>query len=179
MPGGGDSALPSAASISPARWSATDLQCFASVTGAECDHHRIGPGRSTQAGLQVGRHGARQHKAAITGTCRAISIKHAPRYPAQFERRFNWRHDLAAMIPRPCWAGVPTVPMPCLLLKLAEVRAFQPSRQMPAGSATRIAIPEPGKSHSCQAAVDIRSTSVFRPRLMGPMGWTGKSEVSS
>ncbi len=62
-------------------------------------------------------------KAAITGTYRAINSKHVPRYLAEFEYRFNRRYDLAAMIPRLCWAGVRTAPMPYQLLKLAEVYA--------------------------------------------------------
>jgi hypothetical protein len=39
------------------------------------------------------------------------------------EYRFNRRYDLAAMIPRVCWAGVRTAPMPYQFLKLAEVYA--------------------------------------------------------
>ena len=39
-------------------------------------------------------------KASITGTYRAISSKHAPRYLAEFEYRFNRRYEFAAMIPR-------------------------------------------------------------------------------
>ncbi len=62
-------------------------------------------------------------KAAITGTYRAIDRKHVPRYPAEFEYRFNRRYDLAAMIPRLTWAAVRTAPMPYRLLKLAEVYA--------------------------------------------------------
>ena len=62
-------------------------------------------------------------KAAITGTYRAISSKHVPRSLAKFEYRFNRRYDLAAMIPRLCWAGVRTAPMPYQLLKLAEAYA--------------------------------------------------------
>jgi hypothetical protein len=62
-------------------------------------------------------------KAAITGTYRAISSKHVPRYLAEFEYRFNRRHDLAAMIARLTWAAVRTTPMPYRLLKLAEAYA--------------------------------------------------------
>ena len=60
-------------------------------------------------------------KAAITGTYRAVSSKHVPRYLAEFEYRFNRPYDLTAMIPRLCWAGVRTTPLPYQLLKLAEV----------------------------------------------------------
>ena len=62
-------------------------------------------------------------KAAITGTHRSVSAKHVPRYLAEFEYRFNGRYDLAAMIPRLTWASVQNPPMPCRLLKLAEVHA--------------------------------------------------------
>jgi hypothetical protein len=62
-------------------------------------------------------------KAAITGTYRAINTKHAPRYLAEFEYRFDRRYDLAGTIPRLTWATVRTTPMPYQLLKLAEVYA--------------------------------------------------------
>jgi len=42
-------------------------------------------------------------------------------YLAEFDYRFNRRYDLAAMMPRLCWASVRTTPMPYRLLKLAEV----------------------------------------------------------
>ncbi|MCF3948955.1 transposase, partial [Acidiphilium iwatense] len=59
-------------------------------------------------------------KSAITGTYRAISTKHVPRYLAKFEYRFNRRYDLASMIPRLGYAIVKAPPMPYRLLKLAE-----------------------------------------------------------
>jgi len=62
-------------------------------------------------------------KAAIAGTYRSVGPKHVPRYLAGFEYRFNRRYDLAAMIPRLTSASVRTPPMPCRLLKLAEVHA--------------------------------------------------------
>ena len=62
-------------------------------------------------------------KAAITGTYRSIAPKHVPRYLAEFEYRFNRRHDLAAMLPRLATAAAQTPPMPYRLLKLAEVSA--------------------------------------------------------
>ena len=60
-------------------------------------------------------------KAAIVGTYRAIDQKHAQRYLAEFEYRFNRRYDLRAMMPRLTWASVRTTPMPYRLLKLADV----------------------------------------------------------
>jgi hypothetical protein len=44
-------------------------------------------------------------------------------YLAGFEYRFNRRYDLAAMMSRLAWSSVRTPPMPCRLLKLAEVYA--------------------------------------------------------
>jgi hypothetical protein len=58
----------------------------------------------------------------IVGTYRSINSKHVPRL-AEFEHRFNRRYDLAAMLPRLCWVRQRTTPMPCWLLKLAEVYA--------------------------------------------------------
>jgi len=60
-------------------------------------------------------------KAAIAGTHRSIQQKHVPRPLAEFEYRVNRRYDLAAMLRRLTWAAVRTPPMPCRLLKPAEV----------------------------------------------------------
>ena len=38
-------------------------------------------------------------KGAITGTCRAIGGRHADRYLAAYEYRFNRRFDLPKMVP--------------------------------------------------------------------------------
>ena len=103
------------------------LQCFGSVTDAGCDHQAIntgsGPAAARVPAFKWVNTALGNSKAAITGTYRAISSKHVPRYLAEFEYRFNRRYDLAAMIPRLCWAGVRTAPMPYQLLKLAEVYA--------------------------------------------------------
>ena len=101
------------------------LACFGSVTDAGCTHQAI----KTGSGAAAARTPAFKWvntalgniKAAITGTYRAISSNHVPRYLAEFEYRFNRRYDLAAMVPRLCWAGVRTIPMPYRLLKVAEV----------------------------------------------------------
>jgi transposase-like protein len=103
------------------------LACFASVTNAGCTHQAI----KTGSGAAAARTPAFKWvntalgniKAAIVGTYRSIDSKHVPRYLAEFEYRFNRRYDLAAMIPRLCWASVRTTPMPYRLLKLAEVYA--------------------------------------------------------
>ena len=103
------------------------LQCFASVSDAGCTHQAI----KTGSGVAAVRKPAFKWvntalgniKAAIVGTYRSINSKHVPRYLAEFEYRFNRRYDLAAMLPRLCWASVRTTPMPYRLLKLAEVYA--------------------------------------------------------
>ena len=57
------------------------------------------------------------------GGKQSIDSKHVPRYLAEFEYRFIRRYDLAAMLPRLCWANVPTTRMPYRLFELAEVHA--------------------------------------------------------
>lgn len=59
-------------------------------------------------------------KNALNGTYHAIHLKHAPRYLAEFQYRFNRRFDLPAMLPRLLYAAVRTPPVPMRLLKLAE-----------------------------------------------------------
>lgn len=59
-------------------------------------------------------------KNAITGSYHAIRSQHVPRYLAEFEYRFNRRHDLTAMMPRFLTVAARTPPMPYRLLKLAE-----------------------------------------------------------
>ena len=101
------------------------LACFGRVTDAGCAHQII----KTGSGAKAARTPAFKWvntalgniKAALTGTYRAIRAKHVPRYLAEFEYRFNRRYDLAAMIPRLCWAAVHAPPMPYRLLKLADV----------------------------------------------------------
>jgi transposase-like protein len=101
------------------------LQCFGGVTEAGCAHEAIktgsGPASVRVPAFKWVNTALGNIKAAITGTYRSIASKHVPRYLAEFEYRFNRRYDLAAMLPRLCWAGVHTPPMPNRLLKLAEV----------------------------------------------------------
>ena len=101
------------------------LRCFASVTDAGCSHQVIKTGSGPQAARTPAfkwvNTALGNIKAAIVGTYRAIDQKHVPRYLAEFEYRFNRRYDLAAMVPRLCWASARTPPMPYRLLKLAEV----------------------------------------------------------
>lgn len=61
-------------------------------------------------------------KTALSGTYHAIHGKHAPRYLAEFQYRFNRRFALPEMMQRLLYAAVRTPPMPMSLLKLAEAR---------------------------------------------------------
>jgi ISXO2-like transposase domain len=103
------------------------LACFAAVADAGCRHEVIKTGSGAAAvrkpAFKWVSTALGNIKAAITGTYRAIHEKHVPRCLAEFEYRFNRRYDLAAMLPRLTWAAVRTPPMPCRLLRLAEVSA--------------------------------------------------------
>jgi hypothetical protein len=59
-------------------------------------------------------------KSALVGTYRAVSNKHAARYLAEFEYRYNRRFKMEDMIPRLGYVSAHTPPMPERLLKLAE-----------------------------------------------------------
>jgi hypothetical protein len=56
----------------------------------------------------------------LRGTFHAVREKHAPRYLAEFEYRFNRRFDLPSMIPRLVYVAAKTPPMPYRLITLAE-----------------------------------------------------------
>ena len=103
------------------------LQCFSSVKEAGCRHQAIhtgsGPAAARTPAFQWVNTTLGNIKAALSGTYRSINTKQVPRYLAEFEYRYNRRYDLAAMLPRLCWAGVRTPPMPYRFLKLAEVYA--------------------------------------------------------
>jgi transposase-like protein len=62
-------------------------------------------------------------KSAMVGTYRAVRRKHAARFLAEFEWRFNHRTDLAAMIPQLAAAALRTPPASYRWLKLADARA--------------------------------------------------------
>jgi ribosomal protein L37AE/L43A len=100
------------------------LGCFRGFAAAGCEHEAI----VTGSGRKAAQHPAFKWvntalgniKTALTGTFRHVSEKHAPRSLAEFEYRFNRRHDLPALITRLGWVAARTTPMPYRLLKLAE-----------------------------------------------------------
>ena len=51
-------------------------------------------------------------KAALVGTYRRVSPKHAQSYLTGFAYRFNRRHRLDSIVQRLAWAAVHTAPQP-------------------------------------------------------------------
>ncbi|WP_089728619.1 IS1595 family transposase [Candidatus Thiosymbion oneisti] len=101
------------------------LVCFTAVEKAGCRHVGI-----VSAG---GRKGVEHPsfkwvntllgniKNAITGTLHSVSLKHVPRYLAEFEYRFNRRYRLGDMVERLTSVALRTPPMPYRLLRMAEI----------------------------------------------------------
>lgn len=100
------------------------LSCFRVVYTAGCTHQPIRTGSGRQAAQHPAFHWANtllgNLKNALRGTFHAVRKKHAPRYLAEFEYRFNRRFDLSRMIERLAYVALRTPPMPYRLLTLAE-----------------------------------------------------------
>lgn len=99
------------------------LACFTAVTHAGCLHDPIvcGGGRASVeepefywVNTVLG-----NVKTALRSTYHSVSIKHAKRYLAEFQYRFNRRYDLENMLDRLVWVSLRTPPMPERLLRLA------------------------------------------------------------
>jgi hypothetical protein len=103
------------------------LACFTAVKTAGCTHTQIRTGRGAQAAKKPAFKWVNtvlgNIKSALVGTYRAVQSKHASRYLAEFEYRFNRRYRLETMIPRLAYVALRTAPMPYSLLKLADVYA--------------------------------------------------------
>ncbi|MGB5084186.1 MAG: transposase, partial [Methylocystis silviterrae] len=103
------------------------LACFSAVADAGCSHQAIvtgsGPKAAKSPTFKWVNTALGNIKAALVGTYRAVREKHAPRYLAEFEYRFNRRYDLGEMIPRLGFVALRTAPMPYRLLKLADFQA--------------------------------------------------------
>jgi len=100
------------------------LACFGAVISQGCSHSVTvtGGGRTAAkdptfkwVNTALG-----NIKSALTGTYRHVSPNHVARYLAEFQYRFNQRHDLAGMLARLSYVAIRTPPMPGKLLKLAE-----------------------------------------------------------
>ncbi len=76
----------------------------------------------TRKNFELGKYNVRKYKDSIRGTYHAIRIKHASRYLAEFEYRFNMRFKLEDMIARLAYAyvAVHTPPTRKRYLRLAE-----------------------------------------------------------
>lgn len=103
------------------------LACFKAVTDQGCSHSAIvtGGGRKSveKPAFKWVNTSLGNIKSALTGTYRHQASKHVPRYLAEFQYRFNRRHDLAGMLTRLAWVSLRTPPMPYRLIKLAESHA--------------------------------------------------------
>jgi hypothetical protein len=60
-------------------------------------------------------------KSAITGTCRSCRPKHAARYLAAYEYRFNRRFELDRMVERLATVAAQTAPQPRQTFVAAEM----------------------------------------------------------
>jgi ISXO2 transposase-like protein/transposase-like zinc ribbon protein len=92
------------------------LSCWPAVAKAGCEHRpmRTGSGRRAArwspfrwVNTVLG-----NVKAALAGTYRHVSPKHAQSYLASFAYRFNRRHRLDSIVQRLAWAAVHTAPQP-------------------------------------------------------------------
>jgi len=102
------------------------LNCFAGVTTAGCEHCRVVTGSGKKAGKTpvftwlntiLG-----NIKNSLRGSYHSFRPKHASRYLAEFQYRFNRRFDLGKMIPGLIYAAVHTSPKPKPALSLPESR---------------------------------------------------------
>lgn len=100
------------------------LACFAAVIDAGCSHTVCVSGGGRKAVEEptfkwvntcLG-----NIKSALTGTYRHLAGKHAPRYLAEFQYRFNRRFDLANMVERLAAISVRTSPITHRQLTLPE-----------------------------------------------------------
>jgi hypothetical protein len=92
------------------------LSCWPAVEKAGCEHRpmRTGSGRRAAgwASFKWVNTCLGNIKAAIVGTYRHVSPKHAQHYLASFAYRFNRRHQLDSIVERLAWAAVHTAPQP-------------------------------------------------------------------
>ena len=103
------------------------LNCFPGVIEAGCSHTACVTGGGRRAAQKPAfkwvNTALGNIKSALSGTYRHLDAKHAPRYLAEFQYRFNRRFDLAGMLSRLVYVSVRTPPMPYSQLILADSRA--------------------------------------------------------
>ncbi|HYI85280.1 MAG TPA: IS1595 family transposase [Acetobacteraceae bacterium] len=112
-------------SISPGSLVVSDgLSCFNGFDDVGLTHRAIKTGsgkRPSEPALTWPNTVLGNVKAAISGTCRAFRPRHASRYLAGFEYRFNRRTDLATMPQRLATDALHHQPLPATRVKTAEV----------------------------------------------------------
>lgn len=100
------------------------LYCFTQVTKAGCVHKPKKTGSGRQSALHPSFHWVNtvlgNLKSSILGTYRFVSKKHAARYLAEFQYRFNRRFDMRGMLRKLSISSVNTSPWPEHRLVLAE-----------------------------------------------------------
>ena len=106
-----------------ARVSTDGLSCFAAVASVGTLHRPIvtGGGRPDEPELKWVNTGLGNIKSAITGTCRAIRPRHAARYLAAYEYRFNRRFELDKMVERLAAVAAKTAPQPRSIISPEEM----------------------------------------------------------
>lgn len=112
-----------AANIEAGARVATDgLACFAAAAGAGMVHWPIvtGGGRPDEPEFKWVNTALGNIKSAITGTCRAIRPRHAARYLAAYEDRFNRRFERDRMVERLAAVAANTAPHPRRVISPAE-----------------------------------------------------------
>jgi len=99
------------------------LNCFSSLAKVGMTHTAITRGRASRRVVDPRfkwvNIGLGNIKGSITGTCRAIRARHASRYLAAYEYRYNRRFDLVRMLPALAEVAIKTKPKPYKML-LAE-----------------------------------------------------------
>ena len=92
------------------------LSCWPAVAKAGCEHRPMrtgaGPRAARWSPFRWVNTALGNIKAAITGTYRHVSPKHAQHYLSSFAYRFNRRFQLDSIVERLAWAAVHTAPQP-------------------------------------------------------------------
>ena len=92
------------------------LSCWPAVEKAGCEHRPMATGSGKRAASWAPFRWVNtclgNIKAAIVGTYRHVSPKHAQTYLTSFAYRFNRRHRLDSIVQRLAWAAIRTAPQP-------------------------------------------------------------------
>ncbi len=92
------------------------LSCWPAVAKAGCSHRPMTTGSGKRAARWTPFRWVNTTlgniKAAIVGTYRHVSAKHAQAYLTSYAYRFNRRHRLDSIVERLAWAAVHTAPQP-------------------------------------------------------------------